>query len=190
MSQLLLLILSALVFWWIITFIWTWLSGGPYTPIPYSHLRKLLVNLPLTERSRLVDLGSGDGRVLIEAARHNRVICVGYELHPLVHLIASLRVYFKGLSDQITLHRRSYFDSNLSDADVVFVHLLPHGLRRLLGHLRQSCRSDTLIVSYGVPLQGWKEESTLQLQNNTKKSLFPGVAYLYYVGRQTAQKEY
>lgn len=183
-----LLILLALIVWSLVFFAWTWFSGGPYTPIPSSHLRKLLKGLPLAEGNKLYDLGSGDARVLIVAARDYRVKGIGYEIHPLVQLIARMRVYFAGLAEEITLHRRSYFDSDLGDADVVFVHLLPHGLNRLLAHLRESCREDTLVVSYGVPLQGWQETAVLQLQDNDQKSLFPGVAYLYYAGNQPSKK--
>jgi precorrin-6B methylase 2 len=71
----------------------------------------------------LYDLGSGDGRVLIEAALTTGARCVGIEIDPLRCAVATLRIRAHGLGDRIRIVRGNLFDADISEADVVLCYL-------------------------------------------------------------------
>ncbi|MFX0209026.1 MAG: hypothetical protein ACFFDT_23785 [Candidatus Hodarchaeota archaeon] len=104
----------------------------------------------------LYDLGSGDGRILIMAAREFGAKCVGYELNFFRWKLSNWRIKRMGLSSQIKVIRSSFFEADLSHADVVFMYLLPSINEKLRPKLTKELNKGARVVTFSFVMKGWK----------------------------------
>lgn len=137
----------------VLTF-WVALVGAPYVPTRRQDVGRLFDIVDLPAEGRLVDLGSGDGRLLIEAARRQRK-STGYELSLPVWLVSwfRLRPYAKAEVRWANFWRQHLPD----DTAVVFTFLAGRYMARLDGFIQ--AEADRLgrplqLVSYGFELPG------------------------------------
>ena len=105
-----------------------------------------------------VDLGSGDGKVLIEVARMSCARCIGYELDEVKCSTANRRIAESGLSSRVHIIHADIMDADLSCASVIFTFLLPSCMKNLSEKFLIACAPGTLIISYKFKLpesDGW-----------------------------------
>jgi len=101
----------------------------------------------ITEKDYLIDLGCGDGEVLITAARHFGATGLGVEIDPFRAYFASIKVQLFGLSKKVHIKRQNLFETELKDATVIVVYLVPKTLERLGPRLKK-LKKGTRVVSY------------------------------------------
>lgn len=130
--------------------------GAPYLPTRKKQAVQALDMLGLKKGEIFVDLGCGDGAVLIEAARRG-LVCYGYELNPLVFLVAYIRTFrYRRL---IKIRMRNFWSVTLPEnTKGVFVFLLDKYMDRLDQKLQAELK-DGRLVSY-----------TFQIPNRTHES--------------------
>lgn len=148
--------------------IWFWLAvaaslflfsfvmvfGAPYVPTLRSQQKIALELLALKPGQVFYDLGCGDGRLLLAAAKAG-VKVVGYELNPLLAAVAWLRTRRYGSSARVVCG--NFWRADISDANGVFVFLIDHHMKRLDTFLkRQLKRGKVKVVSYGFKIPGHK----------------------------------
>jgi 16S rRNA A1518/A1519 N6-dimethyltransferase RsmA/KsgA/DIM1 with predicted DNA glycosylase/AP lyase activity len=106
----------------------------------------------LRKGSQVIDLGSGDGRVILEAAK-NDFTAVGYELNPLLAVIAKyrLRKYPKA-----ECKIGDYWLADVSRARLVFIFSAQPYMKRLSQKLNNELKPGAQVVSYGFSLPGRK----------------------------------
>lgn len=138
----LLLILIAL------TFLISGRAGAPWMPTSREVRRKMLELLELAPGETLIDLGSGDGGLLIEAARRHRVRAVGYEVNPILVFISKIRAVFTTREGQITVHCANIFEAKLESANAVVLFLMPQANERVRRDILPQLAPGTRIVSY------------------------------------------
>lgn len=132
-------------------------SKTPWVPLNKKHIRRLLKLADLNENSILYDLGSGDGRVLITAAREFRVGRLrGIEISWFFYWLTKLKIKFFNLTDKITVKRGDFFEEDLSQANVIICYLLTGTLERLKFKFIQELAPGTLILSFIFPIHGWQ----------------------------------
>lgn len=118
----------------------------------------------MTELSRLqasetlYDLGAGDGRVIVYAARKCGASGVGVEVDPLKCLFIRIRLIVTGAARNARVERRNFFDTDLSPADVVFSYLSPVSMERLRTKFERDLRPGSRVVSYRRAIPGWTED--------------------------------
>ncbi|MCY4530391.1 MAG: methyltransferase [Chloroflexi bacterium] len=135
------------------------------TPMPSS--RKAIATfidlIPDRIHAKIVDLGSGWGSLAYPIAkRFPEAEVIGYELSPLPWLYSRI----KGLvvrRPNLSLLRRSVFDADLSDVDVVVVYLHPAAMRKLGPKFERELRPGTLVLSNTFPVPTWEPVKTLHL---------------------------
>ena len=134
-----------------------------WVPTPERMIRRLLQIADTTRSDLVMDLGSGDGRVPIYAARHFGARAVGVELEEnLVRLsIASARA--QGVGHLVKFLRQDLFDADLSRANVIALYLSPGAMIRLRPQLLRLAPG-TRIVSHQFTLEDWESDETVRVE--------------------------
>ena len=130
--------------------------GAPWVPTPYKTIKKMLKLAEVKPEDVVYDLGSGDGRVIIEAARSFGAKAVGIEIDPLRFMWTKARIFLLGLSDKVTVLLGNFFKINISDADVVTIYLLQETNVKLIDKFIKELNPGTRIVSNTFTLPGLK----------------------------------
>lgn len=165
------IVLSLVILWFV------WPPDSPWSPwwqVGPREIRKSLKLAKVTKDDIVYDLGSGDARVPIIAAREFGARGVGIEIDYIRHLTAWLKVKLHNLSDRVTLKRGNFFNYEICDATIVFVYLVPRVLEKLKPKLFRELKKGTRILSYKYKI---KVETGIKL---VKKDLKNEI-YLYRI---------
>jgi cyclopropane fatty-acyl-phospholipid synthase-like methyltransferase len=130
---------------------WTHNRGGPWLPSRMEMVHKLLQLADVKPDEVVYDLGCGDGRVLVTAARKYGARAVGIELDPLRFTWCQLLITVLGLRSRVKVIRGDLFKIDVSQADVVFCYLLPNVYPRLEKKLLSELRPGTRVISHTFP---------------------------------------
>jgi SAM-dependent methyltransferase len=139
-------------FWVIIPRIY----GAPGTPTPAHLIRKALQLADVQPGEKVYDLGAGDGRIVVAAARQFKARAVGIEIEPVHCLIAWLRALLNGVVLRVSIRQENLFKADMGDADVVFVYLTPELVGRLRPQLILKLRPGARVVSLYFPFAEWQ----------------------------------
>lgn len=131
------------------------LWGAPWAPTSTRKVKKMLEMADLKPGEKLVDLGAGDGRIVIIAARHYQARAVGVEIDPLRCFIANLLIRLFGLQDRAHVCYGDMFEFDIKDADVVSMYLLQSTNQRLKPKLAEELKPGARIVSHNFSFSGW-----------------------------------
>ncbi len=163
-------ILLGVIFFLLIILSWVWPPDSPWAPwwrTTDEKIRSALKLAKVTKNDTVYDLGSGDGRVLIIAAKEFGARGVGIEIDPLRSILSSLMIRIIRLNKRVVIKRKNFFDEDLSKATVIFVYLVPKALNRLLPKFKRELKKGTRIVSYryevSLPLKKYNKEHNLRL---------------------------
>ena len=157
-----------LIMVFLMSLVWTNAKGAPWVPTSRQVIRRMLEMADLRPGELLFDLGCGDGRVLITAARSFGARAVGVEVDLSRYLWSVFAVTFRGLWSRVKVIRGDLFSVDLAEADVIFTFLLQDTNERLKEKLRRELRPGTRIISNiftfsGFPLVAADEELHLYL---------------------------
>lgn len=125
------------------------LIGPPYVPTLRRQRRSALELLELKPGQTLVDLGCGDGSLLIDAARQG-IKGVGYEINPLLASIAWLRA--KRYKSQVKIHLKNFWKADISKADGVYVFLAGKYMAKFDKFLKSQVSKPIKVISYGFEI--------------------------------------
>ena len=126
---------------------WTNFIGAPWVPTSMGTVHKMLKLAEVGPDDTVYDLGCGDGRTIITAARHYNARAVGVEIDPLRYFWCRLRVNMLGLQDRIKIIHGNFFALDLSEATVITCYLLQDTNNKLENKLEQELRAGTRVVS-------------------------------------------
>ncbi|OGW19398.1 MAG: hypothetical protein A3K09_03385, partial [Nitrospinae bacterium RIFCSPLOWO2_12_FULL_47_7] len=116
----LILLLTLLLAWVVIIPVF---FGAPWHPASSRAIRRILDFCETKPGETIYDLGSGDGRVLITAAREYGLVGVGIEIDPLKAWISRLRIRWTGMADRVRVFRGNVYNHDFSEADILFIYL-------------------------------------------------------------------
>ena len=135
---------------------WPSLTGAPWWPTPQAKVRRMLEMAKVQADEVVYDLGCGDGRVLIMAARRFHARSVGIEIDPLRFLLVQMLITIFGLRKRITVKLGNFFEQDLSQADIIFTYLLQDTNNKLFKKLDAELRPGTRVVSHNYSYPGWR----------------------------------
>lgn len=131
-----------------------------WVPTPQALVDRMLDMAQLTPRDRLVDLGSGDGRTVITAARRGAT-ARGIEFNPDLVALSRRQAEAEGVSARATFEQADIFRTDFSDATVVTLFLL-QGLNLRLRPILLDMPPGTRIVSNSFDMGEWEADETVE----------------------------
>lgn len=133
------------------------LNGAPYLPTSQEKVEKMMDLLNLKPGQILIDLGSGDGRILIAAASRG-LKAYGYEINPILVLLARRKIKKLGLNKQAEIFWKNFWKVNLATADAVTVFGASTIMAKLEKKFLQELKPGARICSYAFSLPRWNLE--------------------------------
>jgi SAM-dependent methyltransferase len=153
---------------------------APDFPSPQGVIERMLQLARVRPGETVYDLGSGEGRIVITAARQFKARAVGIELSPELCRIANGRVKALGLEGQVKIVHANMLKVNLRPADVVTIYLLTSANDLLRPNLERDLRPGARVVSHDFEIRGWKPEAVEQVEAEGR----PRTIYLYQMGTE------
>ena len=138
----------------------------PDVRTPLTVVNEMLRLSDVTASDVVYDLGSGDGRILIAAARDRGARGVGLEIDPVLVAQSTERARRLGLADRLSFRQQDLFEADLTPATVVTLYLSPDLNRRLRPKLLSELRPGARIVSHNFDMGDWVPARTLQVSSN------------------------
>lgn len=129
-------------------------KGAPFVKSKKEKIVTMLEFAKITAGETVYDLGSGDGELVIEAARRG-ARAIGIEINPFLVFYSRYRARRLGLPNAVFL-KKDFRKQNLKNANVVFLYLWPSTLEKLKEKLFSELKPDTRIISNGFPISGWR----------------------------------
>jgi SAM-dependent methyltransferase len=126
---------------------WTNFLGAPWAPSSMRTVHKMLTIAEVSHDDLVYDLGCGDGRTIITAARRYGARAVGIEVDPLRYLWCQVLVSIFRLRDRVQVIFGDFFSQDLSDADVVACYLLQDTNNKLEKKFDKELKPGTRVVS-------------------------------------------
>ncbi|HUM18372.1 MAG TPA: methyltransferase domain-containing protein [Candidatus Nitrosotalea sp.] len=138
----------------------------PDVRTPLVVVNEMLKLAGVSSEDIVYDLGSGDGRIVIAAAKDRGARGVGYEIDPALVAQATDRARRLGLSHRVTFKQEDLFQADLRPASVVTLYLSPELNRRLRPKLQSELRPGSRIVSHSFDMGDWAPTQTMQVSSN------------------------
>ncbi|MBI4359162.1 MAG: 50S ribosomal protein L11 methyltransferase [Candidatus Nealsonbacteria bacterium] len=133
------------------------LAGGAfYASTREEAVKKMVALAQIEPGEKAVDLGSGDGRLVIALARAGAQ-AVGYEIDPLRAWSSRRQIRRAGLEKQASIHQKSFWQEDLSGFDVVTVYGVGYMMKRLEKKLRSELKAGARVVSNYFTFPTWAE---------------------------------
>ena len=164
-------------------------NAGPYVPSPQSVVSDMLKIAEVGPADFVIDLGSGDGRIVLTAAKVFGASGFGVEIKEDLVLKANLAAKAEGVADRVRFMKQDLFKTDISKATVLTMYLLPDTVNLLKDKFLAELRPGTRIISHDYPLTGWIPEKYEQMDLEDKINI-SGVTttliYMYVVPAKVA----
>ncbi len=138
----------------------------PFVPTPENVVAEMLKLADLKNGDFLIDLGSGDGRIVITAAQKYKVKGIGVDINPERIKEANENARKAAVTDMVAFHENDLFKENISKASVVTLYLLPDVNIRLRPKLLKELKPGSRIVSHDFDMGSWKPLKTVELDGH------------------------
>lgn len=120
--------------------------GAPYYPTARKKVGKMIDAAKLTANDKIIELGSGDGRVLIEIAKRGHEV-VGIEINLLMVIISRIKIFFSPYRNKIKVYWRNFWKFDATGYTVAFCYLFPITMDKVYEKLQKEMNVGSRIVS-------------------------------------------
>ena len=141
----------------------------PYVPTPNEVVDRMLQLANVTGDDTLYDLGSGDGRIVITAAQRYGTRGTGIDINPELVQQSQANAQAANVADRVDFVQQDLFQTDLSNATVVTLYLLPDINLKLRPKLLRELKPGTRIVSHDFDMGEWEPEQVVQVQGPNRQ---------------------
>jgi hypothetical protein len=156
-------------------------NAGPYVPSPQSVVADMLKVAEVNAHDFIIDLGSGDGRIVLTAAKVFGAQGFGVEIKDELVKKSNEAARREGLADRVKFVKQDLFKTDISQATVLTMYLLPDTVNLLKDKLLADLKPGTRIISHDYPLTGWIPEKYLQMDLDDKVQISGVTTTLIYM---------
>lgn len=146
-------------------------TGGPYVPTPQIVVDEMLKMGKVGARDFVVDLGSGDGIIVLTAARTLKARGYGVDIDAELVKHSNAEAKRLGVADRASFHVQDVFKADLSKATVITLYLLPSMMVNLRPKIFLEPRPGTRIVSHDYGFDEWKPDEQIVLDVPEKEKV-------------------
>jgi len=152
---------------------------APFVPSPQTVVEYMLKLAGLKAGEILFDMGSGDGRTVIMAAKTFGARGVGIELREDLAKKAMNHIHENGLDDRVTIMNTDMFNVNLTSADVVYLYLTTSANEKIKPKLESDLKKGARVVSHDYEIIGWRPVKVENFCENPTLGYPSHTIYLY-----------
>lgn len=159
-------------------------NAGPYVPTPTIIVTEMLRFGEIKPGDFLLDLGSGDGRIPITAAKDYGASGMGIDIDERLVQLATDNAARAGVGDRVKFVKGDLFQMDLSQASVITTYLLPNTVTRLVPKILAEMKPGSRVISHDYPLSPWQHDRHFQFDVPEKERISGTtrtVLYLYTV---------
>jgi Methyltransferase domain len=153
-------------------------SSVPYVPTPQEVVERMLDMGKVGPHDYLIDLGSGDGRIVVTAARKFGTRGYGVDLNPQRIKEANENARTAGVADKVAFYERDLFETDLTQATVITMYLLPNVNLMLRPRLLE-LKPGTRIVSHDFSMNDWMPDQHVSMPAPDKYGGSGGTSDIY-----------
>ena len=156
-------------------------SFGPYVPTPTAIVDRLLEMGSVTGKDYLIDLGSGDGRIVITAAKKFGTHGHGIDIQDKLVKLANQNAAAEGVADKVSFVRGDIMEADLSKASVITTYLLPSTITKLVPKFLAELKPGTRIVSHDYAIDPLPYEKRIEFNLDEKIEISGTTLTLIYL---------
>lgn len=134
--------------------IYSSLMGSPYVPSKKKLLQRIFNEVSFNKKSKFLDLGCGDGRIVMYVARQYKIQAIGVDINPMMIAWARIKTRLARLSG-VKFRVENIFKTNLAEYDIIYLFLMPKFLAQLKPKLLRETKKETIFISHGFKIENW-----------------------------------
>jgi precorrin-6B methylase 2 len=136
--------------------LWPILIGAPWVPTPIKAVKRMLELAEVKEEDVVIDLGSGDGRIIMTAAKDYNARAIGIEADPIRLIWSRSKIRKNGLNIKAKILWGNFEHKDLGEASVVTIYQGHEINNRLKPKFEKELKPGTRIVSHVFTFDGWE----------------------------------
>jgi 16S rRNA A1518/A1519 N6-dimethyltransferase RsmA/KsgA/DIM1 with predicted DNA glycosylase/AP lyase activity len=156
MDSLIFIFCESLIFIFVLSYIFIPIFGPPFVPSRKKAILQMIKLADPQKNDLLLDIGSGDGRIVLELAKLGFTVH-GIEINPFFVLWSNLLLLLNGKLDKARVYWANFNYYNYSKYNIIFCYLFPGTLQKLAPQFNQQLKPGAKIVSNTYIIKGWKE---------------------------------
>ena len=146
-------------------------TGGPYVPTPQVVVDAMLRMGNVGAKDYVIDLGSGDGVIVLTAASQMKASGHGVEIDPALVAKSNAEAKRLGIADRASFRVEDVFKADLSKASVITLYLLPSMMLNLRGKIYLEAKPGTRVVSHDYSFDDWYPDDQITLDVPEKEKI-------------------
>ena len=134
-------------------FLFATISAAPYVPSSKVRIKKMIEMIDKPLGSTILELGSGDGKVMIALAKQGFNV-IGIEINPVLCWFSKFRIRRQGLKNAKIINK-NFWNYDLKDVDIMTMYFIPHKMKKLAKKIKKEMKPGSIIVSNAFKLDDW-----------------------------------
>jgi hypothetical protein len=146
-------------------------DAGPYVPTPQYIVDRMLQMGSVSGKDYLIDLGSGDGRIVITAAKRFGAHGMGVDISEKLVDLAMTNAHKEQVADRVKFVRQDAFKTDIAPASVLTLYLLPKFVLELRPKLLSELKPGSRIVCHDYSLGDWESDNSITFDSPEKEAI-------------------
>jgi SAM-dependent methyltransferase len=144
----------------------------PFVPTPQPVVDEMLRLAAPKEGEMLYDLGCGDGRIVVTAAKKYKVKGIGVDIDPQRIKESNENAKKEGVTDRVKFLEKNLFEMDFSDADILCMYLLTSVNAKLKPKILEDMKPGARVVSHAFDMGDWKPDKTVQVASSNNRTVY------------------